>query len=840
MRMFIKFCQMIIKKKTAYIIILFSCLIFLHLQIFCDDQDIVINEIMYHPERSEDEEFIEICNRGTITINLSNWQFSDGIEFTFPTGTEITPQSYLVIAKDAAIIKKKYGILNVTGNYEGKLKNSGEKIELRNSSGMVIDEITFDDEGRWDQRADGSGASIELINPHTDNSFPDSWKASIPLNKGGWQYITLKGIIPDNQTETFYFMLMGEGECLIDDVRISPEGRSQNLIQNGNFENIRQDWQDSGNHIWSEFITYDSHDGYTSMKIIATGPGTGWENSVTGKISGAVKDQNCDISFYVKSLEGTNQLACRFSWGEIIETISMQHQGTPGKINSCFTVNPSPLIYDVTHTPLISPPKNEIRFQTEILSSSPIISVRLFYSGTEGNFTSIPMHDNGIQDNGIQGDNIYGVKIDSGESSNTYIRYYIEAVDSENRISKYPPLNSRATYKGVFIYDNEIQTDLPLYSLYISPENVERIEMNKENDDYSRGTFVAGGIVYPDVNIRYRGGSARWYDSGKMCYKVRFPENEPFNEIKTINLNACYPDKSFIRERLGYELCRKIEIPYCETRFVTLSMNSEYYGIYLQVENPNMQWIKRNDMDPDGNLFKSYSDFKKEQNHWNYFWKFQRETNITHSYDDIIGFLENINDLPEAEIKEYLEANLDLEKFAKYLVVMCVINNSDHLAKNYYVFRGTGENDKWFFTPWDLDLTFGRRWIPDPGVLNDEIRYDNHILFGSEEYQKIDNIWNRLIDRFLKIEEFRILYRKILRDFLESEFNEEKLYPEIDFLKSILENEIENDWNRWPPYGIKSTHNFDYQISIIKNFIMSRKNYILGQLNKPVSSWMIY
>ena len=46
---------------------------------------VVINEIHYHP-LSEDirEEYIELLNTGTTTVDLTGWRFSNSIDYTFP------------------------------------------------------------------------------------------------------------------------------------------------------------------------------------------------------------------------------------------------------------------------------------------------------------------------------------------------------------------------------------------------------------------------------------------------------------------------------------------------------------------------------------------------------------------------------------------------------------------------------------------------------------------------------------------------------------------------------------------------------------------------------------
>src|SRR5665213_3072579 len=89
--------------------------------------DIVINELMYDPiSGSDDDQYIELYNQGTNTINLAGWQLSSAVTFTFP-GVTIAPNGYLVVARNLANLFAKYPNLNsgnTVGNYSGKLSVS--------------------------------------------------------------------------------------------------------------------------------------------------------------------------------------------------------------------------------------------------------------------------------------------------------------------------------------------------------------------------------------------------------------------------------------------------------------------------------------------------------------------------------------------------------------------------------------------------------------------------------------------------------------------------------------------------------------------------------------------
>ncbi len=41
------------------------------------------------PFRNSDEQWIEVYNRGASAVDLSGWEFSDGVSFVFPAATTI-------------------------------------------------------------------------------------------------------------------------------------------------------------------------------------------------------------------------------------------------------------------------------------------------------------------------------------------------------------------------------------------------------------------------------------------------------------------------------------------------------------------------------------------------------------------------------------------------------------------------------------------------------------------------------------------------------------------------------------------------------------------------------
>jgi hypothetical protein len=124
-----------------------------------------ITEIMYHPidaghPDDPNTEFIELTNAGSAKINLSMVLFTKGIDFAFPN-LELAPHAYTLVVRDPAAFKARYGDdLPVAGQYTGNLANGGERLQLQDAAGQVIEDFSYDD--GWYELTDGKGYSLTV------------------------------------------------------------------------------------------------------------------------------------------------------------------------------------------------------------------------------------------------------------------------------------------------------------------------------------------------------------------------------------------------------------------------------------------------------------------------------------------------------------------------------------------------------------------------------------------------------------------------------------------------------------------------------------------------------
>ncbi|HOW70797.1 MAG TPA: lamin tail domain-containing protein [Phycisphaerae bacterium] len=158
-------------------------------------QALVVTELMFHPlgdnpdEGVHGEEYIELLNETTGSIDLSGYRFTRGIsgangetDYTIPNGTVLPAGQYLVVAREPAAMTARR-VARVIGPYGGNLKNSGERLTLVDAAGETVVDVAYSDRGDWPAAGDGTGHSLILKDISDDPDMGRHWRLS--QMKGG-------------------------------------------------------------------------------------------------------------------------------------------------------------------------------------------------------------------------------------------------------------------------------------------------------------------------------------------------------------------------------------------------------------------------------------------------------------------------------------------------------------------------------------------------------------------------------------------------------------------------------------------------------------------------------
>ncbi len=140
---------------------------------------VVINEVFYHaPEGAGELEFVELHNAGEDAVDLAGWKFSKGLKFTFAPGARIEAGGFAVLCRDEAVFRQHYPTIPIAGTFASKLSNHGERLELMDARGRMVDTVKYQDSAPWPLGADGFSASLERICPDSGGDNFVNWMAS--------------------------------------------------------------------------------------------------------------------------------------------------------------------------------------------------------------------------------------------------------------------------------------------------------------------------------------------------------------------------------------------------------------------------------------------------------------------------------------------------------------------------------------------------------------------------------------------------------------------------------------------------------------------------------------
>ncbi len=322
-----------------------------------DGGDVAITEIMYKPLRSEprmkfdavnqgpyteidDDEFgeyVEIYNRSEALVDLSEWVFSEGIDFAFAEGTTLAPGAYLVVAAVPDMLKARHGISNVVGPYSGRLRDGGERLTLRDHHSAIVDTVRFADGDPWPTAPDAKGVSLEVVDPLADNSGAANWRSSedelpapaLVLAAGDdganddWVMVSAAGQAR-NEDLLLSVFIGGTGEWLVDEIEMRPADAGvgeDSIVPNGTFDAGDDGWTKRGNHEGTFWTTEDFKKGGGAEHLVSTGTGSN-SSSLRVRFSGLTVGTTYRLTAWAKYVSGFPVLFIRTLGTDINASVS--------------------------------------------------------------------------------------------------------------------------------------------------------------------------------------------------------------------------------------------------------------------------------------------------------------------------------------------------------------------------------------------------------------------------------------------------------------------------------------------------------------------------------------
>jgi spore coat protein CotH len=370
----------------------------------------------------------------------------------------------------------------------------------------------------------------------------------------------------------------------------------------------------------------------------------------------------------------------------------------------------------------------------------------------------------------------------------------------------------------------------PVYDPYALPEDVPRVNIQLEPGALARldadpfhaadelGVFIDGDGAAHEVEISYRGAYALLsvmnnYDLRN--WKVKFDGDDRYLDRREWNFNY----EPHFQQKLAYDLMRFAGLAVPGAQHVILELNGEYQGVYLQYEDPDNDHLLVHELGDDrGDLYKAAYDLPYEPQYFadltvlgdsdeDYLLHYNKKQGEDDDVSVLRGFIDELNQVPDADFADWLEHNVDVDRFRSYLVVSNFMANWDSYPqrpKNYWLYEDR-RAERMVYIPWDMDGTFG----PYADGSYNQMGTDASVLYNLFEQEYVpphdDEGWDRpLVHRMMAIPEQEEAYLARYRELAASILNDAYLSERLDALTAMVEPELSStDQQRLRSYEIQ-------------------------------------
>ena len=386
---------------------------------------------------------------------------------------------------------------------------------------------------------------------------------------------------------------------------------------------------------------------------------------------------------------------------------------------------------------------------------------------------------------------------------------------------------------------------VPRVDILISPDSLAAIYADVWSDKEYLATFIFDNQVVRDtmynVGFRLRGNTSR--NAAKKSFRVSFNSfvtGRKYHGLEKMNLNGEHNDPCVIRAKIGWDMLRKVALPAPRSNHVEVYINNTYYGLYINVEHIDENFIKKRFGDNDGNMYKCLypadlaylgqnPDLYKFVDNGRRAYEQTINEDID-DYSDFSHFIDVLNNTQSTNFACELEKVFNVNDYLEYMAFDVLDGNWDgsiYNKNNFYLYHNlkTGQFE---YLPYDIDNTLGIDWLgKDWGTRN-------IYTWKPSDASESRPLYSKLLANPLYKDRFSYFLQK----WTQTAFKESALFPHIDSIFALISPYAQTDSFRTLDYNYSFA---DFQNAYaqalgnqvaygLKPYITTRRNNAISQL----------
>jgi len=388
-----------------------------------------------------------------------------------------------------------------------------------------------------------------------------------------------------------------------------------------------------------------------------------------------------------------------------------------------------------------------------------------------------------------------------------------------------------------YIYHGKLKVGNLEYDLWVTTGDVPIITIESEERIENEPKVPCSLMIIDKDNITFTKSEIELIDIDdsilKDSYSLNIVENDitgetptilDFGDTKRFRLCSSFTDRSFIREKLTYDIFRMLSpqnVSIMESTYVEVYLNDSFRGLYLLIERADRNMFSLSNYarkDKEHSVIYEASNSKADYlNGIEGFSQVEPDNEDDGPYfkplEELIDF---INNTDKETFIENVESIIDMDNLMDNYILFMLTGCSKKVASTNYLYKGENDSDKFNFSP-------GSHYISSFG--KDKV-FD--IVEPDSSFSPV-SIYNRLYEN----KTYRENIKKRWNDLRIGTVTFKNLCSLIDNSVSGLSNAVERDSLKWP---LESTEDFVYrnfndEIIYVKNFIYKRLFYLDSYFN---------